>query len=147
MHLLVFTGQSDFLQGMHMKKVLTTVVIALAVMVTGCASVGNDSLRTETESSVQGKIVEGKTTKAQVKGMFGSPIKTTFTDGGLEVWTYEFSKVSADATTFIPIVSLFAASSSGTKKELVVMFDPSGVTKRYSMSESEVKQRTGLLNQ
>ena len=79
--------------------------------------------------------------------MFGSPLKTTFTDGGLEVWTYEFSKVSADAVAYIPIVNLFGATASGKKKELVVLFDASGITKRYSMSESDVKQKTGVFNQ
>ncbi len=79
--------------------------------------------------------------------MFGSPIKTSFTDGGLEVWTYEFSKVSADAVSYIPIVNLFGATASGTKKELVVLLDKSGVVQRFSMSESEVKQKTGVFNQ
>ena len=78
--------------------------------------------------------------------MFGSPMKTTFTDGGLEVWTYEFSKVSADAVSFIPIVNLFGATASGTKKELVAMFETNGVLKRYAMSESDVKQKTGVFN-
>jgi len=78
--------------------------------------------------------------------MFGSPLKTSFTDGGLEVATYEFTNVSADAISYIPIVNLFGASASGKKKELVVLFDKSGVVQRYSMSESDVKQKTGLFN-
>ena len=93
------------------------------------------------------KIVEGKTTKAEVRSMFGSPLKTTFTDGGLEVWNYEFSNVSLDAMSFVPIVNLFGASASGKKKELVVMFDIKNIVKRYSMSESDVTQKTGLFNQ
>ena len=121
-------------------------VVALAVL-TGCASVGNETLRAESESSVQKKIIEGKSTKAEVRVMFGSPFKTSFTDGGLEIWTYEFSKVSADAVSYIPIVNLFGATASGTKKELVVLFDKGGLVQRYSMSESEVKQKTGVFNQ
>jgi len=123
----------------------TAAVLAL-VLLAGCASVGNETLRAESESSVQKKMSEGKTTKAEVRGMFGSPLKTSFTDGGLEIWTFEFSKVSADAVSFIPIVNLFGATASGTKKELVVMFDKSGVVQRFSMSESEVKQKTGVFN-
>ena len=120
--------------------------VAVALTISGCASVGNETLRAESETSVKAKIVEGKTTKADIKQMFGSPMKTTFTDGGMEVWSYEFSKVSADAISFIPIVNLFGASSSGTKKELVALFDSNGILKRYSMSESDVKQKTGLFN-
>ncbi|NMG46442.1 hypothetical protein GPA22_22275 [Aromatoleum toluvorans] len=121
-------------------------VVFVAALAAGCASVGNEQLRNETESSIQGKIVEGKTTKSQVRATFGSPLKTTFTDGGLEVATYEFTNVSADAISYIPIVNMFGASASGKKKELVVLFDKSGVVQRYSMSESDVKQKTGLFN-
>ena len=128
-------------------KIATLLLTALFLLLSGCASVGNETLRAESETSVKGKLTEGKTTKAEVKAMFGSPLKTTFTDGGLEVWTYEFSKVSADAVSYIPIVNLFGATSSGTKKELVALFDTAGVLKRYSMSESDVKQKTGVFNQ
>ena len=78
--------------------------------------------------------------------MFGSPMKTSFTDSGLEIWNYEFSKVSADAVSFIPVVNMFGASASGKKKELVVMFDQNHIVKRYSMSESDVTQKTGIFN-
>ena len=125
----------------------TVAVAAVIALLSGCASVGNETLRAESEASVQKKMTEGKTTKAEVRSMFGSPLKKTFTDGGSEIWTYEFSKVSADAVSYIPIVGLFGATASGTKKELVVLFDKSGIVHRYSMSESDVKQKTGIFNQ
>lgn len=128
------------------KTVILCGAIVASFMLTGCASVGNESLRKESESSVSQKIVQGKTTKSEVKAMFGSPTKTTFTDGGLEVWNYDFSNVSADAISYVPIVNLFGASASGKKKELVVMYDPSDVVKRFSMSESDVTHKTGLFN-
>lgn len=127
-------------------KIALMAVVAATLVISGCASVGNETLRAESENSVKGKMVEGKTTKAEVKSIFGSPMKTTFTDGGLEVWTYEFSKVSADAVSYIPIVNWFGATASGTKKELVALFEQNGVLKRYSMSESDVKQKTGVFN-
>lgn len=126
-----------------MKKVAA---FAVVLVLAGCAGVGSETLRSESEASVATKIVEGKTTKEQVRTMFGSPLKTEFTDNGLEVWRYEFSKMSADAVNFIPIVNLFGSSASGKKKELVVLFDSSNVVKRYSMSESNVSQKTGLFN-
>ncbi len=55
--------------------------------------------------------------------------------------------MTADAISFVPLVGIFAASASGTKKELVILFDEKGTVKRYSMSESPVTQRSGLLNQ
>ena len=127
-------------------SILFAIGMVIAMLTSGCASTGNETLRTESEGSVSQKIVEGKTSKAEVRKMFGSPMKTSFTDGGLEIWAYEFTKISADAVSYIPIVSMFGGSSSGTKKELVVMFDDKGLIKRYAMSESDVKTKTGMFN-
>lgn len=126
--------------------VKTAAAVAVGVMLVGCAGTGNQALRAETEQSVSAKITEGKTTKAEVRSLFGSPAKTEFTDGGLEVWRYAFTNVSADAVSYIPIVNLFGNSASGVKKELVVLFDESDLVRRYSMSESDVTHRTGLFN-
>lgn len=120
--------------------------VVVAIALTGCASTGNETLRRETEGTVAQKIVQGKTTKSEVRSMFGSPTKTTFTDGGLEIWNYDFSNVSADAVSYIPIVSMFGGSASGKKKELVVMYDAADIVKRFSMSEADVKHKTGLFN-
>lgn len=130
-----------------MKTVFTTLALVLIAFMAGCATAGNDSLRKESEESVSLKIVEGQTTQAEIKEMFGSPFETTFTDGGLQVWKYELVKAKADAASYVPIVSLFAASSSGTKKELTILFDENEVVKKYNMSESAIKARTGLFNQ
>ena len=122
-------------------------LLCLCGFMGACATAGNDSLRKETEASVGDKIKPGETTKAEIKGMFGSPLNTSFTDSGMEIWKYELSKISVDATSLIPVVSIFAASSSGKKKELIVFFDDKDVVKKYNMSESDVKVRRGLLNQ
>jgi outer membrane protein assembly factor BamE (lipoprotein component of BamABCDE complex) len=131
-----------------MKKLAVALAVAACVVtLSGCAGTGNDSLRTESESTVSTKIVEGKTTKDQVRELFGSPMKTEFSDAGLETWHYEFSKLHGDAVSYIPVVNLFGTSASGEKKELVVLFDANNVVKRYSMSVSAVSQKTGIFNQ
>jgi outer membrane protein assembly factor BamE (lipoprotein component of BamABCDE complex) len=123
-------------------------VLIVSALIGGCAtgSSGNEALRHESEVGIQTKLVEGKSTKQEVRKMYGSPIRTTFTDAGLEIWTYEFKNVSADAVAYIPIVNMFGATASGTRKELVVLFNRDGVVQRYSMSESDVKDKTGLFN-
>ena len=130
-----------------MKKIALAAIVAVSfATLAGCAGTGNDSLRSETEATVSTKISEGKTTKDDVRTMFGSPMKTEFTDGGLEIWHYELTKLHSDAVNFIPVVNLFGTSASGQKKELVVLFDSHNVVKRYSMSESAVSQKTGIFN-
>jgi outer membrane protein assembly factor BamE (lipoprotein component of BamABCDE complex) len=128
-----------------MKKLAVAIAVAV-ITLAGCAGTGNDSLRSETEATVSTKIVEGKTTKDEVRSMFGSPMKTEFTDGGLEVWHYELTKLHSDAVNFIPVINLFGSSASGQKKELVVLFGSNNIVKRYSMSESAVSQKTGIFN-
>jgi len=125
-----------------MKRMLL-LVVSTAVLV-GCASAGNQQLKAETEQSVAAKLTEGKSTKSDVRALYGSPLKTSFTDSGLEIWSYELTKMHADAVNFIPVVNLFGSSASGSKKELIVLFDNEGKVKKYSMSESAIQEKTGL---
>jgi len=124
------------------KQIIAIVFIGLFVI--GCTSIGNQTLSTETEISVEQKITAGTTTLAEIKAMFGSPMKTSFTDGGLEIWTYELTDSQLDPISYVPILNLFGMTSSGTKKELVVLFDENGVVKTSRMSESDVELKTGI---
>ena len=119
-------------------------IIFISIFMVGCGTSGNESLRSESEISIDQKITEGATTLAEIKAMFGSPLKTTFTDGGLEIWTYELTDSQLDPISYVPILNLFGMTSSGTKKELVVLFDENGVVKTSRMSESDVEMKTGI---
>lgn len=123
--------------------IIASAVVLSALSLTGCTNAGNQSLKKETEESVKTKITQGMSTKNDVKKAFGSPAETTFTDGGKEIWKYEFMDISSDAINYIPVVNLFGSSASGVKKELVVMFNGDKV-ERYSMSESDHAVKTGL---
>lgn len=87
-----------------MKKIF--VASAIALVLAGCASSGNQQLSKESETSVQSKLQEGKTTKAEVKNTFGSPDAVSYTDGGNEIWKYSFAKVKVNGTSFIPFYGL-----------------------------------------
>ena len=119
----------------------------LAVAV-GCAtqSGGNQTLKNETESSVTTKIINNVTTQAEIRAMFGSPYETTFTDGSMEIWKFRLDDLRADAINYVPIVNWFGSSYSGTRKELVLLFNDDGTVKRNSMSESDVQNKSGLMN-
>lgn len=123
-----------------MKKIALATLIAANLA--GCASSGNQQLKNETETSVQSKIQEGKTTKAEVKSFFGSPDAVSYTDGGNEVWKYAFAKVKVNGTTFIPFYGLFHNGTNGTKKELTILFKDDKVQK-YTMSESAINTKSG----
>ena len=126
-----------------MKKII--LMICALGFLSACVSTGNQTLSTETESSVATKIINNVTTQAEIKAMFGSPYETNFTDGGLEIYTYRLDDLESDVINFVPLLNLFQSSYSGTRKELVILFNDDGTVKRYSMSESDVQQKAGIL--
>lgn len=82
---------------------------------------GNKALWGQTEESIAKKIFPGKTTKEDVRTIFGVSLKVVLTDTG-ETWTYESS-----------VVTIFSGSSY-TRSTLVILFDDKGIVKRYSMN-------------
>lgn len=125
-----------------MQKIILVLITSLLLV--SCASTGNQTLKTESEVSISSKIQQGVTTAPEIKAMFGSPYETTYTDGGLMIWKYRLDDMRSDAVNYIPIVNWFGSSMSGTRKELVVLFDDNDVVKRVNMSESDVKTKSGI---
>jgi hypothetical protein len=123
---------------------LFTMAFLSVLILSGCASTGNQTLKEESEFTVSSKVVSGQTTASEIKAMFGSPYETTYTDSGMLIWKFRLDDLKSDAVNFIPIVNLFGSSMSGTRKELVILFDENDVVKRSNMSESDVKTKTGL---
>ena len=52
--------------------------------------------------------------------------------------------MKSDAVNYVPIVNFFGSSMSGTKKELVILFNDDMTVKRSNMAESDVQTKTGL---
>ena len=123
-------------------------IFASLLILASCAtgSGGNQTLKNESESSVTTKIINNVTTQSEIKAMFGSPYETTYTDGGMEIWKFRLDDMRADAINYVPIVNWFGTSFTGTRKELVILFNDDGTVKRNSMSESDVQNKTGMFN-
>ncbi len=115
------------------------------VLLSGCASVGNESIADATPESVSGQLVKGRTSQQRVREVYGDPVKTSFTDSGNEIWEYDFSRMHAKPTNFIPYVSLIHSGAEGDKKSLVIFFDRSKVVQQYTISSSKVDISQGLI--
>tara|TARA_B100000989_G_scaffold224193_1_gene171626 strand:+ start:310 stop:711 length:402 start_codon:yes stop_codon:yes gene_type:complete len=130
-----------------MKNILV-IFIALSFGLIGCADTGNKSLKYATESKVQAQIKEGVTTKDQVKAMFGSPYKTSYTDNGSLIWTYQYDDTSAltpeTVGSVLLTLGLAGTKSKGTRNELVILFDEKNIVKKFNMSNSEIETGTIL---
>ena len=131
---------------MFIKTVKIIGAIFVTILITACVSSGNQSLKNETELSVTEKIVKGETTTTEIKAMFGSPFETTYTDSGYLIWKYRLDDLEYDAVNFIPYLNLLKSRVSGTRKELVILFDENDVVKRANMSESKIETESGVFH-
>ncbi|GFE94789.1 hypothetical protein [Acetobacter persici] len=109
--------------------------IGLLLAVSGCASSGNDSIEKESSSTIDSKIIDGKTTKAEVKTLFGDPEDVDYRDKTTEIWKYVFSKSHYDPLA----MRAFQSVSKGKKKTLTVMFEGNVVLK-HNFSASDFEQ-------
>src|SRR5262245_33627259 len=119
--------------------------VLLSACLAGCASVGNTSIADASADTVSQQISKGRTTQAQVRQLYGDPMKTSFTDSGNESWEYEFSRLRSKPTNFVPYVNLVYSGSEGDKKSLVILFDKRKVIQQYTISTSQVDVSRGLI--
>ena len=88
-----------------------------------------------------GKIVKGKTTRAELDARFGPPI-SSFTNpaNGHDVFHYYFadSQSTHNTASYIPIVSLFAGGWKGTShvQSLMVTVSKAGIVEDYTFKDS-----------
>lgn len=126
------------------------VFLALScLLITNCSTTsGKRMLKDETMETLHDKIFENKTTKEEIRGMWGPPNETLFTDGGSEIYRYELTELQAKALNYVPVANWFAYGYTGTKKSLTILFDKNDVVSRYTLDESPVDttQRGNLSN-
>jgi len=80
--------------------------------------------------------------------MFGSPYKTSYTDNGSLIWTYQYDDTTALTPETVGSVlftlGLAGTKSKGTRNVLVILFDEKNIVKKFNMSNSEVETGTIL---
>lgn len=121
------------------------VSLLLACVLAACASSGNDTIADATGDSVAATLHKGKTTQAEVRKLYGDPMKTSFKSNGFESWEYEFTRMQSRPTNFIPYVNLVHSGADGEKKSLVIFFDKRKLVQDYTMSASKVEVSSGLI--
>lgn len=119
--------------------------LLLSCVLAACASSGNDSIADATGASVAARLHKGRTTQAEVRKLYGDPIKTSFSSNGYESWEYEFTRLQSRPTNFIPYVNLVHSGADGEKKSLVIFFDKRKVVRDFTMSQSKVEISRGLI--
>jgi len=119
-------------------KLLITTLLALMVL-TGCASSGN-----RIDGNYVGKIKTGETTEQEVRANLGSPMAASIMQDGSKMIIYSFARTELKASTFIPIVGLFAGGANTETETLQVWFDSNGVVTSHSFNQGNIDSSSGL---
>ena len=127
---------------------LRILLILTSLIIAGCISSGNQELKKHDESSIASIIVKGKTSKADVKAIFGDPSDIDFDNHGREKWTYTHTKGNVKAENFIPVVSMFRSGVDTQTKKLVIIFDrETGIVYDYLTSSAKEEIKHGIVPQ
>jgi hypothetical protein len=129
-----------------MKKRSFAALLVAAIVLTGCASAGNQTLKDADQQQIDQRIIAGKTTKADVIAYLGNAESISFTDSGNEIWTFTYARAQAKGVNFIPVVGAFIGGQTLHKKQTVILFDARGVVKKATFSDTTDEVRTGLAN-
>lgn len=119
--------------------------LSLALNFTGCAvKTGNEKLAEVNDNSVEALVVNGKTTKSEVKINLGEPTAIDFLSNGLEKWEYKHSLRVEKGINYVPVVNWFVKGTNDTNKTLVLLFD-GDVVKNHTFSTATGETMGGLV--
>lgn len=119
-----------------MKKIFGVVLLAVVAATSlGACSYGAKNLATETHQTIESKLVKGKTTKAEVKAMFGEPQEVS-NKKGQETWGYHYTKTSGKE--WVPFYVTITGNADGKARVLEIVFNKRGVVQSYEFAEMKV---------
>ncbi len=98
----------------------------LAATCSGCFSMGR-----KIDQSAVAQIKQGKTTKAEVLKLLGSPDQVTWDGFGNETFMYMYVRSTPKATTFVPVVGAFSGGANTQSEMVMVTFNPQGVVSHF----------------
>lgn len=114
------------------------------IVLSGCASTaGNQSIKNETQQSIESKIIKGRTTKQDISREFGDPTRKTTVDTNQDMWFYSIMNSNMSAMSYIPIVGIFSNGTDMKSKALTITFQGDKVA-NWTFSESNDTVHTGF---
>lgn len=99
-----------------MNPLIKLAILFTCLLLSACATVGKDF-----DHALVATVKNGKTTKAEVLGLFGKPFKTGLQNGS-EIWIYE--------------TNTYTVSGNDSSKNFTIVFDKSGVVQTHQMMSS-----------
>jgi len=121
-----------------MKRIITVCALLMCAILGGCASSG-----TMVSHDASSKIEIGKTTEAQVLADLGRPNYVSERSDGTRILTYTGGKYSTKASTFVPVVGLFAGGANVSSSVVVVTIGKDGIVKDITRTDYSSETKTG----
>jgi hypothetical protein len=118
--------------------------LSSASLLSGCAGFGNETIAEASNRSLSAQLIKGKTRQDRVRELYGEPARISMTDGGLEKWEYDYSRLlAATRTDSFPYVS--SVNVDNSRKSLVIVFSKSKTVQKYAFNTSPIDFSGGLL--
>jgi outer membrane protein assembly factor BamE (lipoprotein component of BamABCDE complex) len=128
---------NKIIRGSNMKKSL---LFLLTFIIVGCSSYGSKIDRNYATS-----IEKGVTTEDQVVKKMGSPSSVGLSADGKKTLTYMHVASQVKASTFIPIVGLFAGGADTQTTMLIITINQdTGIVENWTYNQSDSQLNTGL---
>jgi len=108
---------------------------AACLATSGCETVGNGRIAALDGTSAQALLVPGRSTESEVAQALGPGDVIRF-ESGYETWHYFYRKGIAAGWDAVPYINLITEHLHAPTKELVLLFDPGGVLRRWSFDAS-----------
>ena len=109
-----------------------TTLVAIALCVAGCSTVGNGRIARLDDTQAQALLVPGRTTRDDARQAFGDGAVVRF-QSGFETWHYVYRDGPAAGWDDVPYVNLIVARIDPPTREIVLLFDATGVLRRWSL--------------
>jgi outer membrane protein assembly factor BamE (lipoprotein component of BamABCDE complex) len=115
----------------------TSVLLALAVSACTANYEPQEISRTGRvaifDDSYIAQIVEGRSTRDDVRSLLGIPTDVAFGPDGTEIWTYEAS-VTRSRGASVRFGTAYGGGSDSDLRRLLVLFDQRGIVKRVAVA-------------
>ena len=118
-----------------------TLVISLALALSACASSG-----TKVEQSKAAQLQVGVTTYAQTVALLGKPNSVGIDSAGNKTAVYTYAQAQVSPLNFVPIVGMFARSTTTEHSAFTATFDSTDHLVRYFSSEGGSDVGYGLVS-
>lgn len=122
-------------------KTILAIIMATILLANGCMSTGR-----KIDQSAADRIEKGKTTKAEVISLIGSPELITRKGNGDTIFVYNYTRATAKPATFIPYIGPFVGGANVQQQSTSVTFGPDGVVKDFSSTQGATESDMGFMS-